>query len=344
MNLLVTGGAGFIGSHLCDTLLAKGHQVSVIDNLSLGKIDNIRHLTSNSSFRFYQMDLNQTDDLVRVMKDNSIEAVFHLAANSDIGKSFTHPETDLNNTFMTTFNVLNAIKNCGVKQLVFASTSAIYGELKGKLSENTGPLKPVSHYGAGKLASEAFVSSFANNYGIKSWIIRFPNVVGGRATHGVIHDFINKLKKNPEVLEVLGDGQQCKPYLYVRDLVDAIVLVWEKAQENLNVFNVGVESKTTVARIAEIVIQEMNLKSQIAYTGGTRGWVGDVPTFEYSLDKIHQLGWKPERESDEAVRSAIRAILERKNEGGHSCRGQGNKAGTCGQAKTNGNCSGTHAA
>lgn len=344
MNLLVTGGAGFIGSHLCDTLLARGHRVTAIDNLSLGKISNIHHLASNLAFRFYQMDLNKGDDLIKVIKENSIDAVFHLAANSDIGKSFTHPETDLYNTFMTTFNVLNALKICEVKQLIFASTSAIYGELTGKLCEDTGPLKPVSHYGAGKLSSEAFVSSFANNYNIKTWIIRFPNVVGGRATHGVIHDFIKKLKMNQNILEVLGDGHQCKPYLYVKDLISAILLIWEKSTDHLNVFNVGVQSKTTVARIAELVIEEMKLSARISYTGGKRGWVGDVPTFEYSLEKVHQLGWKAELESDEAVRSAIRAILESKDESGHRRGGEGDQAGPSRQTETDGDSGWPHAA
>ena len=202
-------------------------------------------------------------------------------------------------------------------QIVFASTSAIYGELRGPLSEDAGPLRPVSHYGAGKLASEAFIASFVANYGMRACIVRFPNVVGSRATHGVIHDFIGKLRRCPDVLEVLGDGRQNKPYLHVSDLIAAILLIWDTAREPLNVFNVGVESRTSVQRIAEMVIAEMGLSASIRYSGGTRGWIGDVPEFYYRLDRVHALGWHARASSDEAVRLAIREILESENEGGH---------------------------
>lgn len=311
MNILVTGGAGFIGSHLCDCLLKdQDNKIFVVDNLSLGSIENIKHLLSNSQFDFYQTDLLHVNELDSLFKGKKIDVVFHLAANSDIAKSFNDPAIDLNNTFLTTFNVLNLMRVYQVKQIVFASSSAIYGNALTTLSEDFGPLFPVSHYGAAKLASEAFISSFCENYNIQSWIIRFPNVVGERATHGIIFDFLKKIKENRDYLEVLGDGEQNKPYVYVKDLVEAILFVWKKSNDKLNYFNVGVNTSTKVRDIAKMVLEETEEKREIRYTGGTRGWIGDVPFFSYNLEKAHKLGWKATNSSDEAVRLAIKKILK----------------------------------
>lgn len=309
MGDLITGGAGFIGSHLCDRLIGKSNQVIVLDDLSLGRKENIAHLCSHDEFQFIEGDILQPGLLEMIFDKHEVERVFHLAANSDIAESNEKPDVDLDRTFLTTYRLLDCMKNFDVKKIIFASTSAVYGEADGEISESFGPLQPVSHYGAGKLASEAFVSSFVENYGLTAWIARFPNVVGERATHGVIFDFIKKLKANPMKLEVLGDGEQCKPYLYVKDLVDAILFMHEKSRKKLNVYNLGVSSRTKVKRIARIVIDEMGLNAEIQYTGGSRGWVGDVPEFSYNLSKIHDLGWASNTSSDEAVRKAVRAIL-----------------------------------
>ena len=233
-----------------------------------------------------------------------------MAANSDIAKSHANPDVDFDNTFKTTYETLLAMKEFGIKKLVFASTSAIYGEAHVSVDETYGPLFPASHYGASKLASEGFIASFCENYGIQAWITRFPNVVGERSTHGVIRDFIKKLKKTPNCLEVLGNGMQYKPYVYVKDLVDAILFVWKNTDDKINYFNIGVETRTRVKEIAQMVIEEMGLNAKIEYTGGDRGWVGDVPEFSYNLDKIHKLGWKASYTSNEAVRKAIQYILE----------------------------------
>ncbi len=311
MNILITGGAGFIGSHLCDYLLADAqNSVTIVDNLSLGRLENIEHLLDNSHFNFVELDIVKNVNLLNeVFQQGVFDVVFHLAANSDIAQSHANPSIDLNNTFLTTFHVLEQMRIHGVKQLVFASTSAIYGDTPEKLHENYGPLLPVSHYGAGKLASEAFISSFAENYGIQSWIIRFPNVVGERTTHGILFDFFRKVKANTGYLEVLGNGEQNKPYVYVKDLVEAILFVWQNTNDKLNYFNVGVDSQTKVSNIAKIVLEEMGEQREIKYTGGSRGWVGDVPFFSYSLDKIHALGWKAKNTSDNAVRIAVRENL-----------------------------------
>lgn len=310
MKILITGGAGFIGSHLVDELLKKENEVCVVDNLSLGRLDNLEHALKHTKFSFFQFDILDKDKLFKLFEEKNFDAVFHLAANSDIAKSHDNPDVDFNNTFTTTYNVLLAMKEFGVKKLVFASTSAIYGETTEQIAENFGPLFPTSHYGASKLASEAFIASFCENYGIKAWVTRFPNVVGERATHGVIFDFIKKLKNNPKELEVLGNGEQIKPYLYVKDLINAISFVFDNSNDKINFYNIGVESRTKVKDIAKMVIEEMKLNAEIRYTGGDRGWVGDVPEFNYDLAKIHSLGWRAQTTSDEAVRKSIKYILE----------------------------------
>ncbi len=309
MKILITGGAGFIGSHLCDYLLNANNEIVVLDNLSLGRENNISHLIKNESFKFIKGDILDQLLLEEIFKNNNFDIVFHMAANSDIAQSFHNPSVDKDNTFMTTYTLLGMMKKYNVKKIVFASTSAIYGDTADVLHENYGPLKPVSHYGAAKLASESFISSFVENYGLQAWIVRFPNVVGERATHGVIFDFIKKLRKDEDKLEVLGNGEQFKPYLYVKDLVEAILFVWQNSNEKLNVYNLGVDSRTKVKDIARIVIEEMHLNASIEYTGGDRGWVGDVPEFNYDLSKVNNLGWKAKLTSNEAVRKAIQYIL-----------------------------------
>lgn len=309
MNVLVTGGAGFIGSHLCDALVLRGNEVTALDNLLLGRMENISHLKRCEKFTFIKADLLDMSEIRNIFAASSFDMVFHLAANSDIQKGGNDPEVDYNLTFNTTFNVLQLMREFGVKKLFFSSTSAIYGESYDSLSENYGPLLPVSNYGAGKLASEAFISAFSATCNIQTWIARFPNVVGERFTHGVIYDFINRLRNNPEVLTVLGNGEQYKPYLYVKDLIEGILFVCDNTNERYNVYNIGSETRTKVRDIARMVIEEMNLSARIEYTGGDRGWIGDVPEFRYDLSKIHALGWNAKHSSDESVRLAIQKAL-----------------------------------
>lgn len=309
MNILITGGAGFIGSHLCDLLLERGHHLTVVDNLVLGKMENIEHLLHYSSFQFIHEDILHIDAMREIFRKGHFDMVYHLAANSDIQKGGKDPLVDYNLTFNTTFNILQLMKEFEVKKLFFASTSAIYGESYDVLDEDYGPLKPVSNYGAGKLASEAFISAFSSTYKIQTWITRFPNVVGERFTHGVIYDFIHKLQKNPKELEVLGNGEQCKPYVYVKDLVSGILYVIDHASADYNVYMLGSDTRTKVKEIAAMVIEEMGLDATIRYTGGDRGWIGDVPEFRYNLDKVNSLGWKAAYTSNEAVRLAIQKAL-----------------------------------
>lgn len=309
MRLLVTGGAGFIGSHLCDALIAKGHQITVVDNMVLGRKENISHLFDNSQFSFIEADLLDMDTMRNIFADGKFDMVYHLAANSDIQKGGKDPKVDYNLTFNTTFNVLQLLKEFKIRKFFFASTSAIYGETYDVLNEDYGPLKPVSNYGAGKLASEAFISAFSANEDIQVWITRFPNVVGERFTHGVIYDFIHKLQANPNELEVLGNGEQCKPYVYVKDLVEGILYVIDHANEPYNVYMLGSDTRTKVKEIAAMVIEEMGLQAHVRYTGGDRGWVGDVPEFRYDLTKVNILGWVAPHNSNESVRLAIQRAL-----------------------------------
>ena len=235
--------------------------------------------------------------------------VWHMVANSDIGAGVADANVDLRDTFQTTFNTLQVMREQKILRLAFASTSAVYGVHDTVLTENIGPLFPISNYGAMKLASEALISAAVESYLERAWIFRFPNVIGSRATHGIIFDLLTKLSKNPPDLEVLGDGTQQKPYLHVSELIDAMLLVVAQANDALNWFNIGPPDEgATVRQIAEAVLREAAPSLPIRFTGGNRGWVGDVPRFRYSIDKIKQLGWSPKRTSAQAVEQAVSEI------------------------------------
>ncbi|MDR1320078.1 MAG: SDR family NAD(P)-dependent oxidoreductase [Gracilibacteraceae bacterium] len=308
MKILVTGGAGFIGSHLAEALLERGGHVVCVDNLRLGSKDLIRHCFDDPRFEFYEFDVCDTEKLGALFAERAFDRVYHLAANSDIQKSGADPAIDYHDTFLTTVAILDAMRKHNVKELLFASTSAVYGDKRTLLREDAGALSPISYYGAAKLASEAFISAYAAMNGLAVNIIRFPNVVGERLTHGAIFDFIAKLKANPRELEILGNGRQDKPYIYVADLVAAMLAMEYTA--GVEIFNAGVETSTTVTRIADIVCEEMGLKNvEYKFTGGEVGWAGDVPRFQYDLAKIHAFGWTAGHTSDEAVRLAVRGSI-----------------------------------
>lgn len=307
----MAGGAGFIGSHLMDALLRNGHEVTCIDNLSSGTKSNIVHLIGKDKFYFYEEDLLDLEKTDAILRKEGIEYVFHLAANSDIQASAKNPLVEYQNTYSTTYSLLEGMRKNQIKKMFFASTSAVYGDKQDQiLSENTPDLRPISYYGAAKLGSEALVSAYSYMNGISALVFRFPNVIGPRLTHGVIYDFIRKLKKNPRELEILGDGKQTKPYIYVIDLVDAIMQFMNEIKAGIALYNVGVDTGTSVTSIADIVCEEMELRNVMyRYTGGSSGWKGDVPRFRYCLDKVHAAGWSAKYASDEAVRMAVRNNL-----------------------------------
>lgn len=311
MTILVAGGAGFIGSHLIDSLLKAGHKVICADKLIMGK-QNIEHIPESDQFKFYQLELADQQNTDRIFSENSIDAVYHLAANSDIQKGGREPSIDFNDTLLTTRAILEGMRKYNVRKLFFASTSAVYGEMPDvRLKETTGGLMPVSYYGGAKFASEALISSYVSMCDISAVIFRFPNVIGPRLTHGAVFDFIRKLRKNPKELEILGNGTQCKPYIYVLDLVEAIMKLTEDFGTGETVYNISVMSEgTTVTHIAEIVVQELGLENvKFAYTGGDRGWKGDVPRFSYDISKVLSTGWMPRHTSDEAVRQTVRDAI-----------------------------------
>ena len=309
-NIMITGGAGFIGSHLAGKLLAAGKKVVCVDNFELGKKENVEKYLDNPHFKLVELDVSNVDALSELLKQEEIERVYHLAANSDIQKSARIPGVDFTNTFSTTYAVVEGMRRNDNKKLFFASTSAVYGNKSGvNLTENIGSLSPISYYGGAKLASEAFISSYAYMNEMEVLVFRFPNVIGPNLTHGVIFDFIRKLQNNPAELEILGDGTQCKPYLYVLDLVDAIIEFSLKQGKGVEVYNIGVETATTVKEIADMVCSKLGLKNvTYKYTGGNVGWKGDVPAFQYDLSKIYATGWRPAHNSNESVQATLDSL------------------------------------
>lgn len=311
MKVLVAGGAGFIGSNLVDLLLEKGHEVVCIDNYFIGTKENITHLAENQKFKMYESDLCNFDALSKIFENEKFDYVFHLAANSDIQASAKNPSVEYKNTYTTTFNILECMRVHGVKKLFFASTSAVYGDKQELLTETTADLRPVSYYGAAKLGSEALISAFSYMNDFEVLVFRFPNVIGPRLTHGVVFDFIGRLKADPTQLRILGNGTQCKPYIYVADLVEAIVRFMDTGKKGITLYNLGVEGATTVTRIADIICEKMGLKNvKYNYTGGNVGWKGDVPKFQYDLSKIHATGWKARYNSDETVAKTVEEVLK----------------------------------
>ena len=309
-NILITGGAGFIGSHLCGELLKRGHRVVCVDNFELGKPENVKAYQENRGFTLCEADVSDADRLSGIVAEHKIDRIYHLAANSDIQKSARYPGIDFKNTFSTTYAVLEAMRRNNVKKLFFASTSAVYGDKHGvNLTEDIGGLRPISYYGGGKLASEAFISSYAFMNDLDVLVFRFPNVIGPNLTHGVIFDFIRKLQNNPKELEILGDGTQCKPYLYVLDLVEAIIAFSMKEYRGVEIYNIGVDTATTVKEIADMVCERLRLDNvTYKFTGGNVGWKGDVPAFQYDLSKIYATGWRPRHNSNESVKATLDSL------------------------------------
>lgn len=306
----VTGGAGFIGSHLVDMLIADGNLVAVYDNLVSGKKKDIEHHIGKWNFRFIEADLLDFDRLKAAMV--GYQVVWHLGANTDIPGGNRITDLDLKSCTMATRYVLEAMRENRVDKILFSSSACVYGDAPPvALSETFGPLLPINLYGAGKLACEGLVSAYSHLFGIKAWIFRFANVVGGRMGHGVIYDFIQKLKNNPTELEILGNGRQEKPFFLVEDCIDGMICAFQNSNGQYDIYNLGADSFTTVTRIAQIVSEEMGLKDvRFRYTGGRRGWPGDAPVIHFDVRKINSLGWKVKHSSDEAVREAARRLTK----------------------------------
>jgi UDP-glucose 4-epimerase len=308
MRSIVTGGAGFIGSHLVDILVAKGDEVTVIDNLTTGSLRNIQDHVDSRSVTFIGKDLlgDGWQDLLA-----GSDRVYHLAADPDVRASAGSPYWVFEENLTATERVLEAMRRESVSELVFTSTSTVYGEAAViPTPEQYSPMEPISIYGGTKLGCEAMISSYAHTYGMKTWVFRFANIIGARSNHGVIWDFIHKLQENPRELEILGDGKQSKSYLSVDACIDALLYAVAHTDQPFNFFNIGSEDWIDVQTIARIVVEEMGL-SDVAfrYTGGDRGWSGDVPKMLLSVEKLKALGWTPLTGSEESVRRAARELI-----------------------------------
>ena len=307
---LVTGGAGFIGSHLVDALVAKGLQVRVLDNFSSGREEFLEHHSNTNNVEIVRADLLDLDEVKKAM--NGIHTVHHLAANPDIRLGTEITDTDLQQGTIATYNVLEAMRHNNVKRISFSSSSAIYGEASVMPTPETyGPALPISLYGASKLASEALISAWCGTFGGEAWIHRFANIVGPRGTHGVIYDFIHKLKKDPNRLEVLGNGFQEKSYMSAEDCVRAMVHLVENAEQKVSLYNLGTGDTCSVRRIAEIVVEESGFKNvSIEYTGGDRGWAGDVPKTSLDVEYLFSTGFVPKMQSEDAIRYTVKELIK----------------------------------
>jgi len=310
-RVLVTGGAGFIGSHLCDTLVSGGLEVVAIDNLSNGKIENLSLCNEKKNFRFIKTDLRQNiSDIIK----NS-DTLYHMAAYPEVRTGFDSPELAYEQNVQNTYNLLESVRQSKISEIVFASSSVVYGEPKTiPTPETYGPLIPISQYGGSKLACEGLISSYCHTYGIRGVIIRLANVIGFRSNHGVIWDFINKLKKNQSELEILGDGNQTKSYIHISDTINGFLFCSKISKDRVDVFNIGNDDKIDVRSIANIVCKNLNLKNiQIIQKGGTndgRGWIGDVKQMQLDITKIKSLGWNARYSSLAAVDLAVKEMLK----------------------------------
>jgi UDP-glucose 4-epimerase len=305
LNILITGGAGFIGSHMVEKL-SSHNDVTVLDNFSTGK----REYVEKYGVKIIRGDVRNIDDIIPYSR--GMDLIIHLAANPDVRRGEVDNRVDLEVNFIGTYNVLESMRRNDVGGIIFSSSSTVYGEAPMPTPEDYGPLEPISFYGASKLSAESYISAFSHMYGIKGVSMRFANVVGPRGTHGVIYDFIKKLMRKSNELEILGDGTQTKSYLHVRDCVEGMIFAYERSVKNYDEFNLGTEDSTNVVEIAKIVVDAMGLRDvRFSFRKGEdgRGWKGDVKRMLLSIEKIKSLGWKPSMGSTEAVRMAAKELV-----------------------------------
>ena len=299
-NVVVTGGSGFIGSHLVEQLVSDNH-ITVVDDFSTG-VEEWVHPESTT----VAGDLTDPDVVAESITAET-DLVIHLAASKRVNTD--RPRRQFTDNSDITYNILERMAEVGVDRLAFTSSSTVYGEAPQPTPEDYAPLEPISIYGATKLAEESLISTYAHSHGIQSWVFRFANIVGPRLKGAVIPDFIEKLRADPERLTILGDGRQEKSYLHIDECIAAMRYVVERADDEFNVYNLGTRTTTSVTRIADIVSEELGLEPAYEYTGGDRGWVGDVPKMCLSIDKLADLGWTPDQSSDEAVRQSARELI-----------------------------------
>jgi len=310
MKVLVTGGAGFIGSHLVDRLIGEGCRVRVIDNLSSGRLENIKHRINTGTIELIVGDLKDPQTALRAVE--GVDVVFHFAANPEVRVSTTNPEIHFNENVVASFNLLEAMRR-SVRELIFASSSSVYGEPGEIPVDESTPMRPVSVYGASKAACENIIYAYSKLYGIKAVILRYANVVGSRLRHGVVWDFVNKLLRNPAELEVLGDGKQVRSYIYIDDAVEATMIAWKKTETNYEVYNVASEDWITVDEVADEVVRSMglnNVKKVYKPVLHGVGWPGDVKKIALRVNKLKSLGFRLTYNSREAIKLTAKALAE----------------------------------
>ncbi len=309
MRIVVTGAAGFIATNLIPRLLANGDEVFGADNFFLGKRAYVAPFLDHPRFHFHEIDLLDLPRVSALFDQARPDVVWHLAANSDISFGTKYTDFDLKGGTLVTYNVLEAMRSSGAKRIIFSSSGAVYGEPTViPTPEDYGPLFPISLYAASKIACETLITAFVHNYDMRCWIFRFGNIVGPNPTHGVIHDFVIRLRENPDSLTVLGDGTQSKPYVYVADCLDGMMFGYEHAGDQVNCYNLAVDDATSVRQIAEWTIETMGIERSaidVQYGSGSRGWRGDVPYVRLDTARMTKLGWRPRLSSDEAVRRTI---------------------------------------
>ncbi len=304
MKALVTGGLGFIGSHLVDRLLLDGWSVTVLDNLLTGRAQNLGHQEANSNLITVDGDIRDFPVLSKLV--SGCDAVFHLAAHALMRASLSDRRVDLDYNLIGTLNVLEAMLEHKVPDFIFASTSALYGEASVTPTPEEYLGTQTSLYGAAKLGGEAFAEAYTQLSEMKMWAFRFGTVLGERCRRGAIWDFVAKLHDNPTELEILGNGKQKKDYLYVQDCVEGILAGYKKAKETSNIFNIGLQELTSVDRVSDLVIQGMGLSAvRKKYTGGSRGWIGDNPIVHLDVSKLKSLGWIPKTSAVEAIQRTV---------------------------------------
>ena len=307
MKAFVSGGAGFIGSNLVDRLLDVGHEVTVYDNLSTGLLQFLEYARDFDCFRLVKGDLLDEDSLSEAITGH--EFVFHLAANADVRFGTEHPRRDLEQNTIVTYNILEAMRNHGIRKIAFASTGSVYGEATVIPTPEGAPFPiQTSLYAASKLAGEGMIAAYCEGFGFQSWIFRFVSILGERYTHGHVFDFYRELKQNPSRLEVLGNGKQRKSYLYIQDCIDAILLALEKSNESVNVLNLGVDGYCEVNDSIGWICEELGVTPKLEYSGGDRGWIGDNPFIFLDTSKIRDLGWKPKLSIQDGVLKTIQYL------------------------------------
>jgi UDP-glucose 4-epimerase len=307
LQVLVTGAAGFIGSHTVDRLLATGHSVVGFDNLSTGQRQFLGGAASHPRFTFHRGDLLDRGSLARVMA--GAELVVHFAANADVRFGTEHPRKDLDQNTIATWNVLEAMREEGCKRIIFSSTGSVYGEPEIFPTPETCPF-PVqtSLYGASKLAAEGLIQAYCQGFGLQGYIFRFVSILGERYSHGHVFDFYKQLAAHPDHLHVLGDGHQRKSYLYVQDCLDAIFTALDYADGNVNIFNLGADEFCEVNESIGWICEYLGLHPQLTYAGGERGWIGDSPFILLDCSRIRALGWRPRLTIKQAVLATIKYV------------------------------------